>query len=321
MIVSITHELDLDGLGSQAIIKRYFTYFNKEKAQEMKLYYAHYTNFIDIVKEIINDVPLQQGQFIISDIGFNDDFRELFPLFVQWKAKDCKIFWFDHHIIDKNNEEELQKLLELYLNDPKRCSAEIVKDYYLPNDSVAKKIAEFSRDIDFHTKKYEIASNLQSIIAYNRGYELGNVKKKIVDLMSVGKFEDPWFDEQLIKVKEWEEQQTGFALNHIKMIEIKDFGKILISFAKLGGSQIVSLLKDHSSKTKLYVGIDIRYNEIIIHSDYVNCRELARNFAGGGHKNRAGFKYEKIFAENQEINQEFIQNIKTNILKFKINGI
>ncbi len=320
MIISITHELDLDGLGSQAIVKRYFNYFNKDKTQEMKLYYAHYTNFIDNVKEIFNEVPLQE-QFIISDIGFNDDFRELFPLFNKAKDKHCKIFWFDHHLIDNYNKEELEKLLELYLNDPKRCGAEIVKDYYLPDDSVAIKIAKFSRDIDFQTKKYEVASNLQSIIAYNRGYELDDVKKKIVDLMSIGKFEDPWFDEELVKVKQWESNQTEFALNHIKMIDIKDFGEILISFAKLGGGKIVSLLKDHFTKIKCYIGIDFRYNEIIIHSDYVNCRELARNYKGGGHKNRAGFKYDNIFTTNHEISQEFLQSMKINIYKFKINGI
>ncbi len=319
MIVSVTHELDLDGLGSQAIVKRYFNYFNKDKTQEMKLYYAHYTNFIDNVKKIFNENPLQE-QFIISDIGFNDNFRELFPLFSKAKNKDCRIFWFDHHIIDKNNKVELEKLLELYLNDTKRCSAEIIKDYYLPDDSIAKKIAKFSRDIDFNTKRYEIASNIQSIIAYNRGYESDDIKRKIVNLMSVGKFEDPWFDEQLVIVKEWENKQTKFALNHTRMIEVKDFGKILISFAKLGGGKIVSLLKDHFTEIKCYIGIDFRYNEIIIHSDYVNCRELARNYKGGGHKNRAGFKFDKIFSKDHEINQDFIQNIKTNILKYKING-
>ncbi len=321
MIVSITHELDLDGLGSQAIIKRCFTHSNKEKAQEMKLYYAHYTNFITIVKQIINNVPLQQGQFIISDIGFNDDFRELFSLFSKAEDNYCEILWFDHHIIDKNNEEELQKLIKLYLNDPKRCTAEIIKDHYLPDDFVANKIAKFSRDIDFQTKKYEVASNLQSIIAYNRGYELDDVKKKIVDLMSVGKFEDPWFDEELVKVKQWENKQTEFALNHVKIIEIKDFGKILISFATLGGGKIVSVLKDHFTEIKCYIGIDFRYNEIIIHSDYVNCRELARTYKGGGHKNRAGFKFDKIFTKGHEISREFVQNMEIAIYKFKLNGI
>ena len=66
-------------------------------------------------------------------------------------------------------------------------------------------------------------------------------------------------------------------------------------------------------------GGTFRYNEIIIHSTYVNCRELARNYKGGGHKNRAGFKYDKIFINKNEFSDEFIRNIKNNIQKFKIN--
>jgi len=318
MIVSITHELDLDGLGSQAIIKRYFEQILKKKKRKIILHYAHYSNFIEKIREVLN-TKLLPDKLIISDIGFNDDFKTLFSLFKKAKLKSNKTFWFDHHLIDKNYKEKLEKLLEVYLNDPNRCSAEIIKDYYLPDDPVANKIASFSRDIDFHTKIYSTASNLQSIIAFNRGSESDEIKRQIVDLLSTGKLEDNWFDEQLIKIKEWENKQSQFALNHIKFIDIEDFGKILISFAKLGGGKIISILKIHFSEIKLFIGIDLRYNEIIIHSNYVNCRELARNFKGGGHKNRAGFKFDNIFTKNCEISQEFIRHIKISIHKFKIN--
>ncbi|MFW9999211.1 MAG: DHH family phosphoesterase [Candidatus Hodarchaeota archaeon] len=318
MIVSITHELDLDGLGSQAIIKRYFDHSLNINKRKIILHYAHYSNFIGKIREILNAEQLPD-QLIISDIGFNDDFKTLFSLFEQSKLKSIKILWFDHHLIDENYKDDLEKLLEVYLNDPNRCSAEIVKDYYLPNDSIANIIAKFSRDIDFHTKIYLTASNLQSIIAFNRESESDEIKRKIVDLLSIGKLDDNWFDEQLVKIKEWEKEQTQFALDHIIVIDIDDFGKILISFAKLGGGKIVSILKSQFSEIKVYLGIDIRYNEIIIHSDYVNCREFARKFKGGGHRNRAGFKFDNIFTKNYEINQDFVQQIKISIQKFKIN--
>ena len=204
MNVSITHELDLDGLGSQAIIQRYSTYYLKENKSELILHYSHYTNFIDKIK-IILEAKILPERLIISDMGFNDDFKKLYSLFKKSRERGCEIFWFDHHIIDINHENELKKTLDLYLNDPDRCAAEIVKDYYLPEDLIAIKIAKFSRDIDFHTKKYKISSNLQSIISYNRGYELDDVKKKIVELMSRGIFENDWYTEQLRIVKKWEE--------------------------------------------------------------------------------------------------------------------
>lgn len=316
MIVSITHELDLDGLGSQAIIKRYFNQILNKNKSDIILHYAHYSNFVEKINEILGAKTLPD-QLIISDIGFNDDFKKPFSLFKQDKEKFHKILWFDHHLVDKDNIEELKKILDLYLNDPNRCSAEIVKDYYLPDDSIAKQIAIFSRDIDFHTKKYSIASNLQSIIAYNRGYESDEVKRKIVDLLSNGIFENDWYKDQLINVKKWEKNQSDFALDHVSLIEIEEFGKTAITFAEMGGGKITSILKESYPDAKVFVGVDSRYNELTLHSDYVNCRELARHFKGGGHKNRAGFKYEKIFIKGNKIDQTFIQEIKEKILKYR----
>ncbi|MFX1304151.1 MAG: DHH family phosphoesterase [Promethearchaeota archaeon] len=317
MIVSITHELDLDGLGSQAIIKRYFYHFLKKNESEIILYYAHYSNFIEKIKEIltVNTLP---DQLIISDIGFNDDFKKLFVLFKQYKEKSHKILWFDHHLVDRDNVEELKKIFDLYVNDPNRCSAEIIKDYYLPDDSIAKKIALYSRDIDFHTKKYSVASNLQSIIAYNRGYKLNKVKTKVVGLMSNGIFENDWYNEQLLNIKKWEKKQSDFALDHTKLIEIEEVGTMAITFAKIGGGKLTSILEENYPAAKLFIGIDARYNEITLHSEYINCRELARYFKGGGHKNRAGFKYENIFIKENKIDQIFIQALKENILKYRI---
>lgn len=317
MIVSITHELDLDGLGSQAIVKRYFNQFLKNNKSDINLHYAHYSNFVEKIKEILEAKTIPD-QVIISDIGFNEEFKKLFSLFKKYKEQPYKLFWFDHHLIDKNNEEELKKILDLYLNDPNRCSAEIIKDYYLPDDSIAEKIALFSRDIDFHTKKYPIASNLQSIIAYNRGYESDKVKKKVVDLMSNGIFENDWYNEQLINIKKWEKNQSDFALDHIKLIEIEEFGTIAITFAEIGGGKLTSVLKENYPSAKVFIGIDARYNEITLHSDYINCRELARHFKGGGHKNRAGFKYETIFIKENDINKIFIRALKEKILKYRI---
>jgi oligoribonuclease NrnB/cAMP/cGMP phosphodiesterase (DHH superfamily) len=273
---------------------------------------------MEIIKEILN-VITPNSQIIISDIGFNDDFKQLFPLFEKVRKKNCTIFWFDHHIIEEDFEKKLKKSIEVYINDSKRCTAEIVKDYYLPNDTIAIKIASFSRDIDFNTRKYETATKLQSIIAFNRGnMSKENNKKKIVELMSNGIFENNWYNEQLVEINIWEEKESQYALNNAIIIEVKDFGKFIISFAKMGGGKIILILKDHFPEMKLYLGIDIRYNEIIIHSEYVNCRKFARSFKGGGHKNRAGFKFEEIFSSNYEIESKFIQEMKTSIIKFKI---
>jgi oligoribonuclease NrnB/cAMP/cGMP phosphodiesterase (DHH superfamily) len=314
MIVSITHEHDLDGLGSQAIIQRYFNLNREIHPDEIRCFYAHYIDFVEKVSNILDSESLP-SQLIISDIGFNEDFVDLFSVFKNAKKRECKISWFDHHIVDDLTKEKLRNLVHIYSNDTKKCAAEIVKDYYLPDDPIASKIAEFARDTDFRTDIYKLASDLQLIIGFNRGAHNDQNKLRIVELLSQGDFENSWFSSQLKILKKWHEDESTFALNHAKSIPMKSFGKIIISWAKIGGGKIANLLKEKFPEAKARIGVDTRHNEIIIHSDFINCRDFARAFTGGGHKDRAGFKHPQIFEKDNVLNKSFIDDIKETILK------
>ncbi len=316
MIISITHEHDLDGLGSQAIIKRYFDFFYTGEKQEFKQFFAHYLDFVEKVKKILTSDYLP-SQLIITDIGFNEDFKELFPKLEEAKKKDCRILWFDHHLVSNEIKEKIKHFTFLYMNDPLSCAAEIVKDYYLPNDLIAIKIAELARDSDFKTNKFQFADDLQLIIGYNRGDSKFQEKFKLVSLLSRGDFQEPWFNTQLKELKSWFNEESFFAINQAKIVNIKDFGDLAISFARISGGKITDLLKKEFPKMRAYIGIDTRFDEIIINSEYINCRDFAIEFNGGGHKSRAGFKYKQIFSEKGVINQQFIQDIKMKFTKFK----
>ena len=77
------------------------------------------------------------------------------------------------------------------------------------------------------------------------------------------------------------------------------------------------ILQKEFSESQAYIGIDLRYNEIIIHSDFVQCREFARFFGGGGHEDRAGFKHPQTLSNNKNLSEKFIQDITKALLKFK----
>ena len=315
MIISLTHEHDLDGLGSQAIIRRYFNLNSKDRNKELIYYFADYTDFVEKIKSILSTGSIP-SHLIISDIGFNDSFKEIFSNFKEAEKKGCQICWFDHHIVDESIKEEIRSLIHLYINEPEKCAAEIVKDHYMKNDQVASEIAEFARDTDFRTNKYEIASDLQSIIGYNRGAQKDQNKYKIVELLSQGDFHNPWFDIQLISLKKWLEEESTFSLDHAMVFPVDFFGDLIISWAKIGGGKITRVLKSKYSDAKAFIGIDTRNEDIIIHSDFINCREFAREFQGGGHIVRAGFKYSHIFEKADVLTQSFIEDIKNNTRKF-----
>jgi len=315
MIVSITHEHDLDGIGSQAIIKRHFDLSTETQQTEIIYTFATYIDFVEKIRAIL-DTDKIPSQLIISDIGFNDSFEELFTYFETAKTQGCKISWFDHHIVDDLIKERLRSLTHIYLNDPERCAAEIVKDYYLPNDVISINIAKFARDTDFRTELFEVASDLQSIISFNRGTHNDHNKHRIVKLLSIGDFKNKWYDSQLESLKQWLEEESSFALEHAEIISLESFGDVVISWAKLGGGKITRVVKQKSPQAKAFIGIDSRHNEIIIHSDFLDCREFAKEFEGGGHKERAGFKYSHIFESPNVLTQSFIGDIKKRIKKF-----
>ena len=315
MIVSITHEHDLDGIGSQAIIKRYFDLSLEDQQTDIVYIFATYVNFVEKLQNILEADELP-SELIISDIGFNDSFEVLLSYFETAKKRGCKISWFDHHIVDDWIIEKLRILIHVYLNDPEKCAAEIVKINYLPNDTIAKNIAKYARDTDFRTQLFEIASNFQSIISFNRGAHNDLNKHRVVELLSQGDFENEWFSSQLEALRKWLEDESYFALEQAKLFTFEPFGDVAISWAKLGGGKITKVIKQKFPNAKAFIGIDSRHNEIIIHSDFLNCREFAREFKGGGHKERAGFKYSPIFDNANVLTQSFIGDIKKRITKF-----
>jgi len=314
MIVSITHEHDLDGLGSQAIIKRHLGLSSEAHQTEIIYAFATYVDFVEKIRGIL-DLDKIPSQLIISDIGFNDSFEELFTYFETATKRGCKISWFDHHIVDDLVKERLRNLIHTYVNDPERCAAEIIKDYFLPNDIISNTIAKFARDTDFRTLLFEVASDFQSIISFNRGTHNDHNKHRVVELLSQGDFENEWFNSQLESLKQWLEEESLFALQHATIISLESFGDVIISWAKLGGGKITKVVRQKFPHAKAFIGIDSRHNEIIIHSDFLNCREFAKEFEGGGHKERAGFKHSHIFDNPNVLTQSFLDEIKKKILK------
>jgi len=309
MIVSLTHEHDLDGLGSQAIIKRYFDLYKKGDSKNLMLLYVQYIDFNDKIKSILNSDKLPKELFI-SDIGFNEGFLEVFPFIKHAFTLGCRISWFDHHIVDPLVKDKIKSMTNIYLNDEMKCATQIVQNYFLPNDEIAHRIAELAYDSDFKPIKIKLANDLQSIIGFNRGEEKIQERRHIVDLLSRGNFTHRWFDSQLKKLNFWIEEQSNIALNTARKYQLDEKNQFIASFSGIGGGKINDILREKYPHLLAYIGIDIRYNEIIIHSDYINCRDFALSFGGGGHKKRAGFKYSLILSKDGTLNPEFIHDMK-----------
>lgn len=318
MIVSITHEDDIDGIGSQAILYRYLTRVKKYKNSDIKPYFSNYSNFLEILDEILFKEELPEI-LIITDIGFNDNFNQCFHLFERAKTKNCRICWFDHHLVDEKTQERLISSIDTYINDPKRCATEIVRDHYLPDDNIAKKVAIYAHDRDFGEYKYQEAKNLQDIVEFYKGREFDAQKKELMKKLATGSLEDGWIKQQLSGLKTWKMERRKEAIKNAKIITISNFGEIGISFSRIAGGRIIHALEKKYGKLKAYVGIDQRNNEINLYSDHVDCRAVARSFGGGGHLNRSGFCYSEVFKQdNGALNPSFMDILLARVKSFKL---
>jgi oligoribonuclease NrnB/cAMP/cGMP phosphodiesterase (DHH superfamily) len=218
MIVLLNHQSDLDGIGSQAILKRYFD----SQGAQLELMYALYPTFIERIQEVM---ALNPEEIVIADIGFNDSFNQVFPIFEAVIKKGIKISWFDHHQVDEETQNRLKKTINLYKNDTTSCAAKIVYEHYLPKDSIAQEIAKFAYDADYNENKFPIAQELQIVIANNRN-DL-NKLKKISDLLSKGLFEDKFIQGERIKAVNEENEQIRNIKQNFKEISISK-GKSLV---------------------------------------------------------------------------------------------
>jgi len=305
MIILINHALDLDGLGSQAILKKYFD----STGEKIKLFYAIYSDFIDKVQKAIS---LNPKQIVIADIGFNESFNKLFPLLDEGLNKAIEISWFDHHLVESKIQEQLKKGLKVYMNDPMSCSSKIVWKYFLPKNRIAQKIAKYAYDADFNEKKFPIAQNLQLVIAYNRGKN--NKLENIVDLLSKGRFEDEFINNEIVNAQKWITKQVFKIEENYRSFTIEKGKDLIISFAKFSASKISRVLEEKYPNNYFYLGFDERTNEVVIRSNHYNCRDIAKNYGGGGHTERAGFSSNKILIRNEDVNK-YQLSINENFIK------
>jgi len=304
MIVLLNHQSDLDGIGSQAILKRYF----HNQGAQLELKYALYPTFIERIQEVM---ALDPDEIVIADIGFNDSFNQVFPIFEAAMKKGIKIFWFDHHQVDEETQNRLKKTINLYKNDTTSCAAKIVFEHFLPNDSIAQEIAKFAYDADYNEKKFPIAQELQIVIANNRN-DLTKLKK-ISDLLSKGLFEDKFIQDERIKALNEENEQIRNIKQNYEEFSIAKGKSLVLSYSNYSASKISRILEAKYPSKYLYFGLDERSDEVVIRSNFINCKALAKRFGGGGHFGRAGFSSNEILIIKNEndtkkikINENFI---------------
>lgn len=299
-VVSISHSIDPDGIGSQAIIFRYF----RELKIEPIGFLADYHNFAEVFQQALEEKP---NVLIISDIGINKSY--FYEIIEPLRELQARKIWIDHHKISDKDRAVLMEILDEFIHDTEYCAAELVQKRFMPNDEISKKIAVIGHNGDF-----DIPDRLSNIFYTLIDYYRQSMKDliKVREMFAKGDFEDEEFINSYLDAYKVFEAERDRIKNNKKVLTLAGKTIAIAESALLPRGKVTKFLSEIGSQD-IYLAIDTTNFRIGLRSDNFDVAALAAKFGGGGHKHRSGFTYKGALDREQNLDQEFVKKIENAI--------
>jgi oligoribonuclease NrnB/cAMP/cGMP phosphodiesterase (DHH superfamily) len=170
-LLSISHDKDVDGLASAAIVWRYA----RTKGLEFKAILTDYGSFEQVFSNLANQ---RDTLIIITDLGMDESIIDIVETGVTRAIeKGCRIVWLDHH---QWSDRSIKMILSLG-NKPvlkvnhEYCAAEITHKVLMPRDEISAELATIAHDTDFNLRDLEEATALTDAVNVIR---FGAIDKK-----------------------------------------------------------------------------------------------------------------------------------------------
>lgn len=273
VVISIYCSEKLDGVAAAAIIMRH--------AILGKLP-VHFGGFLhpDALDEELADMANDEHKLVfVLDIGV---MPEHLPLIEKASQKNKIVYWNTH---DADSIIPPAKIFDCAVEN--KCSAELAQQRFLPNDSIAKKLAQLAHEVKFWQIQDETAARLSDLIA--AGYN----PLELLDSMARGAFWNPKFEEFH---KELLEKKLEAFDELLKSLIVKSYVNYRFGFAM--ASSILTTADACQKVLDGHAGIDVA---VVLYRDGrigfrrrdecdVNVKELAVLFKGGGMPFAAGAK-------------------------------
>jgi uncharacterized protein len=166
-ILSLTHEQDVDGLFSSAILKNAFpdtlvflTNYGHKNMQRAAT----------IIKFNVSR-SRKNGTIVITDLGVDDteDIKPIEDAAVDARNYGWDFVWLDHHVWSEEIKNRAQSFASLILSkDEMKCTAELVYETFAKNRRTCEKIARFAHIVDFRLSEVHKLPPLPELISYYR---------------------------------------------------------------------------------------------------------------------------------------------------------
>jgi oligoribonuclease NrnB/cAMP/cGMP phosphodiesterase (DHH superfamily) len=270
-VISIYCSEKLDGIAAAAIIMRH--------AILAKLP-AHFGGFLhpDALDSELEDMSKEEHKLVfVLDLGVSP---EHLPLIEKIAQKNKLVYWNTH---DAESVVPPSKIFDRSVD--KKCSAELAQLRFLPNDIIAKKLAQIAHEVKFWEVSDENASRLSDLIA--AGYS----PLEILDSLARGAFWNPKFE---AFHKDLLEKKLIAFDELMKSLTVKSYVNYRFGFGI--ASSILTTADACQKILDGHAGVDVA---VVLYRDGrigfrrrdqcdVNVRDLASLFKGGGMPFAAG---------------------------------
>jgi oligoribonuclease NrnB/cAMP/cGMP phosphodiesterase (DHH superfamily) len=312
-VIIFSHESDLDGLFSAAIILiRYpqtrIVLLNYGAESFMKM-----RGFI----ESATRSSKEQGIIIISDLGLNSDSslidtcRETFSMA---KKNNWNIVWVDHHPWPEVAIESIEPFVELMLDSTgTKCAAELIYEKFLSGNVLAEQLASLAHTMDYFTNDQYLTPTSELIRYYHnfpdRYHRLVNLVKK----SSQGIL---WDIEMQADYGEYVQLRDEAKERVLSTMRIREIHKIKVAFVQTSPFIQNSLFSEEVFKKTgadlaMFYSTDGRVS-IRRNSEKISCNDIAANLPeGGGHVFAAG----ATFRSNPGDIDSIISELESAVLK------
>ncbi len=314
-VLSISHDKDVDGLASAAIVWRYAN----SKGLD---YNSLLTDYGAFEPAFGSAATRRDTLIIITDLGMDETVLDVVTAGLDRAVKQgCRVVWLDHHHWSKRSIDAIRNLGNnpvLKVNHD-YCAAEITQKVLMPRDEISRELAEIAHDTDFNLREIQAASALTdavSVIRFNaidRKEDVTEALRPMVEHLAkegvpgvydrnAGRFKDALIQKRVEhyrkeKIKKMRKALSGHCDQEIhgrlvRVVEIPsgltstDMGtfaakqeNLRIEDAQIPVADLLLMLSPGGM-------LGIRRG-----SERVLCNSVAKLFNGGGHPYAAGGEY------------------------------
>ncbi|MHA1637048.1 MAG: DHH family phosphoesterase [Candidatus Thorarchaeota archaeon] len=314
-LFSISHDKDVDGLNSAAIVWRYA----KEKNYKHDVILTDYGSFEQVFSKIGG---FRNTLIIITDLGMDEPILDkIMKNLKRAVSQGCRIVWLDHH---RWSDRAAKSVLSLD-NKPvlkinhEFCAAEIAYKVLMPRDEISKELAIIAHDTDFNHRTIDGANALTDALSVTRFRALSHREDltgaifPLLKALSEEGMTGVWNDE----TKQYRDPLLGKQVEHYRKERLKKMKKALAGHIdQTIHDRIVRIVEMPTGVTTTDIGTflakpenlrtdgdELPVADLLISvsqggmlglrrgKETVLCNLVAKIFDGGGHPYAAGGEY------------------------------